>query len=93
MKNTERSTAYVKKKNIFVKPFKCSILNNGVTFGCMTWQFHGPCAKDRVVVTDANVRYRNIMTLILVVSIDMVNDRQGSGHCKVQKHYELGLGC
>ena len=56
----ERSTAYVKKKNIFVKPFKCSILNGGVTFGCMP-QFHGPCAKDRIVVTDAYVRYRNIM--------------------------------
>ena len=57
----ERSTAYVKKKNIFDKPFKCSLLNGGVTFGCMPWQFHGPCAKDRVVVTNANVGYRNIM--------------------------------
>ena len=50
-----------RKKKIFVKPFKRSILNSGVTFGCTLWQFHGPCAKDRVVVTDANVRYRNIM--------------------------------
>ena len=50
-----------KRKNISVKPFKCSIVNGGVIFGCMPWQFHGPSAEDRVVVTDANVRYRNIM--------------------------------
>ena len=34
----ERSTAYVKKKNIFVKPFKCFILNGVVTFAvAVSW--------------------------------------------------------
>ena len=67
--NAKRSTAYVKKKNICVKPFKCSILNDGVTFGYTPWQIRGPCVKDRVEVTDANVRYRSIMNRVLAVSI------------------------
>ena len=40
----------------------------------MSWQFHGPCAKSKVVVTDSSVRYRNTLNKVLAVSIDTVDE-------------------
>ena len=49
----------------------------------MLFQFHGSRAKDKVVVTDANVRYRNINIKVLAVSIDVVNESaSGASHSR-----------
>ena len=60
--NIERNTAL--KVCIFVKAFKCSILNGGETFGNTPWKSHQPCTEDGAVITYVDTRHEHIVNEI-----------------------------
>ena len=60
--NIERNTAL--KVYIFVKAFKCSIMNGGETFGNTPWKSHQPCTEDGAVITYVDTRHKHIVNEI-----------------------------
>jgi hypothetical protein len=46
---------------------------------CRLRQFTGPCADDGAVVTDADVRYKNVGNKTGLVSVDMIEESRSRG--------------